>query len=244
MADLPVLKIFEMDYSFLMKNYLNPELWNKTWTLFEYKTFRVTLNIYSINTKHEKITFEVRTHFINPDCETGDCTTEYDIICSLKIEDIDFLKRQINSAIYNTMVEMEKRYFIQETTEYKQMVEDYSREKILLRQYANEFLDNAGVTNENLRTAYSDAYVEEYAKMPELVSEYVQSQVYLQIPDLFLTFLSTLDNDPKKEIRTKEIQEKLGDAKYQKILKQIQDYAIYMGTEEYEDEMKSNLEEV
>ena len=244
MSELPVLKVFEMDYSFLMKNYLNPELWHKTWTLFEYKTFKVTLNIYSINTKNEKITFEIRTHYINPECETGDCTTEYDIVCSLKIEDLDFLKRQINTAIYNTMVEMEKRYFIQETKEYNDMVEQYGQEKYLLRKYANEFLDEVGVTNENLRTAYTDAYVEEYAKMPEMVSDYVQSQVYLHIPDLILTFLSTLENDPKKEIRTKEIQEKLGDTKYKEILKEIQDYVVYMGTEEYEDEMKSNLEDL
>ena len=244
MKDLPILKVYEMDYSFLMKNYLNPELWHKTWTLFEYKTFKVTLNIYSINTKNEKILFEIRTHFINPDCETGDCTTEQDITCSLKIEDITFLKRQINTAIYNSMVIMERVYFIQETTEYKQMVDQYNEEKYKLRKYANEFLDNVGVTNNNVREAYIDAYIEEYAKMTELISDYIDSQVYLQIPDLFLTFLSTLENDPKKEIRTKEIQEKLGDTKYKEILKEIQEYSIYMETEEYEEEMKSNLEEV
>ena len=244
MNDLPVLKVFEMDYSFLMKNYLNPELWHKTWTLFEYKTFKVTLNIYSINTKNEKITFEIRTHFVNPDCETGDCETEQDIVCSLKIEDITFLKRQINNAIYNSMVAMERVYFIQETTEYKQMADQYGEEKYKLRRYASEFLDDVGVTNENVRDAYIDAYVEEYAKMPELVSEYMDSQVYLQIPDLYLTFLSTLEDDPKKDIRTKEIQEKLGDTRYKEILKEIQEYVVYMETEQFETDMKSNLEEV
>ena len=244
MAELPIIKVFEMDYSFLMKNYLNPELWHKTWTLFEYKTFRVTLNIYSINTKNEKITFEIRTHFINPDCETGDCETEQDIVCSLKIEDITFLKRQINNAIYNAMIMMEKVYFIEETTEYKQMVDQYNAEKVKLRRIATEFLDNSGVTNENIRDAYIDAYIEEYSKMPELVSDYVNSQLYLVLPDLYLTFLSTLKDDPKKEIRTREIQEKLGDTTYKKILQDIKDYTIYMETENFENEMKSNLEEV
>ena len=32
---LPVLKVYEIDYSFIIKNYLNPEMWSKTWTLFQ-----------------------------------------------------------------------------------------------------------------------------------------------------------------------------------------------------------------
>ena len=28
------LKVYDIDYSFIIKNYLSPELWEKTWTLF------------------------------------------------------------------------------------------------------------------------------------------------------------------------------------------------------------------
>ena len=39
MDNLPIIKNFEIDYSFIIKNYLNPELWHKKWNLFIYKNF-------------------------------------------------------------------------------------------------------------------------------------------------------------------------------------------------------------
>lgn len=57
---LPILKSYDIDYSFIIKNYLNPEMWQKTWTLFQYKTFIVTLNIAYINCQDEKISFKVK----------------------------------------------------------------------------------------------------------------------------------------------------------------------------------------
>ena len=42
------LKKYDVDYSFIIRNYLSPELWKKTWTLFVYKNIRITLNLYYI----------------------------------------------------------------------------------------------------------------------------------------------------------------------------------------------------
>ena len=56
---LPAIKVYDIDYSFIIKNYLNPEMWQKTWTLFQYKTFVVTLRLDSINCQKEKIFFQV-----------------------------------------------------------------------------------------------------------------------------------------------------------------------------------------
>ena len=89
-----VLKIWKMNWEFLIKNYLNPEMWQKEWTLFEYKNFKVTMHIWSIQTRLEQILLDVRVHYVD---ENGYSDyKERTISFSLKIEDVTFLKRQIN----------------------------------------------------------------------------------------------------------------------------------------------------
>lgn len=36
---LPTIKVYEIDYDFIIKNYLDPKLWNKSWTVFVYRDF-------------------------------------------------------------------------------------------------------------------------------------------------------------------------------------------------------------
>lgn len=235
------IKVWKMDYSFLIKNYLNPEMWEKTWTLFEYKNFKVTLNIWSIQTRNQQIMLDIRTHYSN---ESGHWEyKERSITFSMKIEDITFLKRQINTAIYDTFVMVEKEYIYQ-TERYKELKQIQYDERDKLEDIARTFLDDNNVTNGTIREAYMDAYIEEYAKVPELISNYVDSQVYMLLTDLYLVWLETLEDDPKKKIRTEEIKEKLGDDSFQEVLDEIEEFKNKFGTEEYEAEMISNLEEV
>ena len=39
-----VIKRYEVDYSFIIKNYLHESLWNKKWTLFVYKNYTFYLD--------------------------------------------------------------------------------------------------------------------------------------------------------------------------------------------------------
>ena len=226
---LPTIKIFKVDYSFLIKNYLNPELWKKEWTLFAYKNIECTLQIYSIQTIDEKIRFQIRCYSHN--LESNDlnnyCTNYID--CSLKVEDITFLKRQINSCIFNTMVSLERVYYIRKTEEYEDMEERRCEERYRLKQYANEFLNECGVTSDACRE----------------MSDWEDEQVYRHLTGMYLTFLDTLEDDPKKEIRTNEIKRKLSNEELQDIQDEIKDFVIFMEDEEnFEKELKSKLEEV
>ena len=240
--NLPVIKIYRMDYSFLIKNYLNPEMWKKEWTLFEYKNFKITMNIWSIQTRNEQILLDIKVHYVN---ENG--YSEYKektISFSLKIDDVTFLKRQINSAIFDTMVSIERELYIMKTDYYYELKRMKREEEYKLTEIAEKFLDESGVTNDNLRDAYIEAYVNEYSKTPNMISDYVSSRIYKEIPDLYLTWLSCLEDDPKKEIRTKEIQKALDDSTYEEIMKEVEEYKEHMQTEEYTEEMQDKLEEV
>ena len=245
MNELPTIKIFKVDYSFLIKNYLNPELWKKEWTLFAYKDIECTLQIYSIQTQEEKISFQIKVYTNKLDKNTYNNYCNNYISCSLKIEDLTFLKRQINSCIFNTMVMCEKVFYIRSMEEYQNMEEQKYHERYLLRKYANEFLDEVGVTSDSCREAYIDAYVDENEKMYSLMEDWEDAQVYRHLTGMYLTFLDTLEDDPKKEIRTKEINSKLSKEELEEVQEEIKDFVIFMEDEEnFEKEMKEKLEEV
>ena len=236
-----VIKTYKMDWSFLIKNYLNPEMWQKRWTLFQYGPYKVTLNIFSIYTLSEQITFDIQIHYALPNkmltyAETSMCF-------SLKIDDLTFLKRQINSAIFETMIKVE-RDLIRRQEDYNELEKMKFKEEEQLENITKNFIESNGVTNEHLIEAYVDAYVDEYAQMPDKIAAYVDSQVYHHFPSFYLTWLDTLEDDPKKEIRTREIKNALSDDEREQVLKDIEEYKKYIETEEFENEMKDKLEEV
>lgn len=236
------LKVYKMDYSFLIKNYLNPEMWQREWTLFEYKEYKVTLNIWSIMTRTEQISLDIKLHYVD---EKGyKDYKERTISFSLKIEDITFLKRQINSAIFDLMVQVERERFIMRSDEFLQLQDMKWDEKNKLAEFANAFLNDNKIVNNHIREAYVDAYIDEYAKVPDMMTDYVMSRAYKEIPDVYLTWLSCLEDDPKTEIRTAEIKKALNDIEYQEIMKQVEEYKQYMQTDEYTEEMQLKLEEV
>lgn len=236
------IKKWEMDYSFLIKNYLNPEMWEKTWTLFQYKNFVITLNIYCIYTAQESISFDVRCHYVT---EYGvKDYIEETISISLKIEDVTFMKRQINTAILNCITKLEIQRYICKTEEYENLQTKREDERETLEGIAEEFLDKCNITNDTLREAYTDAYVDEYAKFPAMINDYVSSRMYRELTDFYLIWLDTLEDDPKKEIRTREIKERLGDEAYDEIMQEIKEYEEYMETKDFKEEMENNLEEI
>lgn len=235
------IKQWKMNWDFLIKNYLNPKMWEKTWTLFQYKDFTITLNIYCIYTKNESIAFDIRCHYQKDGYKMY---REQTISCSLKIEDLTFLKRQINSAIFNTIVDMEKDKYIKESEEYYYLLDMKSKEREQLTDISEKFLDEHQVTNENIREAYIDAYVSEYQKVKDMIDNYIDENIYMHCTDFYLIWLDTLEDDPKKKIRTEEIQKKLSSDEYDNIMAEIKEYEKYMQTEEFVEEMKDNLEEV
>lgn len=94
---LPAIKTWKMDYSFIIKNYLNPALWQKTWTLFEYKDFTVTIKLTRIETKDMRIIFWMNLLDHSRSFVWGD---QEDVGYSLKNSSIAFLIKSINGTIF------------------------------------------------------------------------------------------------------------------------------------------------
>ena len=57
--NLPTIKVYKIDYEFIIKNYLDPKLWEKTWTVFVYYDYVFTLKMMSIDVQKNSIDFRV-----------------------------------------------------------------------------------------------------------------------------------------------------------------------------------------
>ncbi len=244
---LPAIKVYDIDYSFIIKNYLNPEMWQKTWTLFQYKTWVITFHIDYIWCRSEKIHFLIGIKDNSPENEYRYCNNiDFDksysttVDYSLKIDDIQFLKREIISKSFYIIEKLEEEA-IMATREYIGLTESYSNERNKLTKIAEEFLDNNGVTNEDIRDAYISVYVDNNTQL-DLMQDKLQNRMkYTIFPDLYLVFANATDNKTiidKWETKLKESND------IEALKTEIQEYLDYMESEEFEEDMSGNLEEI
>lgn len=243
--ELPAIKVYDIDYSFIIKNYLNPEMWQKTWTLFQYKTFVVTLQLTYINCQDEKITLRVKikdnsntykyaySWGRNSDKEACD-----DVYYSLKVNDLKFLKTSVESSVFRTIEKLEE-YNTIASEDYLNLQEMYNNEQDALKRIAEDFLDANDVSNEDIRDAYIEAYVSKNTKLDSYLTRMVEEKQYLIFPDLYLVFANATNND-KTIKKWEQILEENNDIEELKTT--IQEYIDYMESEEFEDDMSGNLE--
>lgn len=244
---LPTIKVYKIDYDFIVKNYLNPEMWKKTWTLFQYKKFVVTLELSSIECQQEKIWFRIevkdydkdRKYFNNWWKNTDKNSvrlTDY----SLKVNDISFLKRAIETAVLKTIKELEEQY-IRSLEEYRDLEENYENEKGILENIAKEFLDNEGVTNEEIREVYIDSYVNNNTKIDILKQKLLNDYQFTMFTDFYLVFAHSTKNPDTIE-KYEEIASALSNA--EGIKQEVEEYLEYMETEDFENDMSEKLESI
>lgn len=183
------LKVYEVNYDFIIKNYLSPKLWEKTWTLFAYKDINITLNIDYITVKPRKICFDIRI-------KQGEYSTYTTIYHTIDQSNFKILKKQINGAIENLMTSLEKSYIYKEQG-YKDIENARNNERETLENIAKEFLDENGVTNEDIRDAYIDRYIDKNEKTWTYLSNYVDGRHYRCMPEMWLVYYKATENNEK-----------------------------------------------
>ena len=235
------LKVYDIDYSFIIKNYLDESLWNKDWTIFIYKRFQIILRLHSIDVKTKVIWFEVEIQDNNEENKSYWVKSKRELFkYFLNVENIDILKKSLNHTIFSLMQELEKDAYIKYTDEYNNLEEMRANENEKLEKIANEFLDSEGVTNEDIREAYIGYYVDNNEKVYNLLNEYTNKMKYRLITDFYLIFLQATDDNE----RIKIIEDRIGKQELQETLEEIKEYEKYMETEEFEEEMERKLEDI
>lgn len=232
-----ILKVFDIDYSFIINNYLEPKLWEKEWTLFVYKKFVVTLRLKYIYIYKHKICFEIKLTNNNKNNWNREYTETVEY--SLNVENINILKKNINKQMLHAIEVMEKSDYIEQTEEFEKLILMQYEEREKLTKTAEEFLDDNDIENENIREAYIEAYVSNTEKVWDLKEDYKNENQHKMLPDLYLTFARATNN--------KELEEEILETNFEKkedLLKEIEKLEKYMKIEGYEIEVKNNLEEV
>lgn len=227
---LPQVKIYSIDYSFIISNYLDKELWKMKWNLFVYKNNVFTLNLHSIDTKNNKICFEISYNKQNWVKQT----IWYDIDNT----SIDILKQQINGAIFRLMEE-EDSDMCRETDGYYHIKELYNNEDDKLREIAENYLDENGITLDDVREVYIENYVDNNRKMDTLLSNYVSSHRYRYLTEMMVVF-TKITNDTMRFNNIKNaIQD---DNRIKEIEDEIKEFDIYFNSDDYENDMVDELE--
>ena len=245
MVVLPIIKVFDIDYSFIIKNYLDPKMWQKEWILFEYKNFKISISLMYIYCMDEKISFKVKvTDGLNEErydrsglfYENSDYTT---VIYSLKTENIETLKKLINSGAEYVMKNLEKR-ILRNTDEYQEILKVKEEEKEQLTQIAEDFLDSENVTNGDIREAYIDWYINKMESAYKYDDAYINANEYQAFPDVWLIWSEASKNEALKSLVTEHVPSKYCEA----ILEEYEEFKEYIKTEEYKEEMVDGLEDL
>jgi len=228
----PTIKQYDIDYDFLISNYLNKELWKKKWNLFVYKDNIFTLNLYCIYTHSDCIVFEIRYNKLE---YTSNSITYYP-----NNSNINILKQQINGAIFRLMEEYDEQ-LCKKTQGYKSILDMYNEERDVLRETAENYLDSCGVTQEDIRDCYIDAYVSNNTKCDVYKSNYLYGHKYEYLTEMFIVF-TKITNDKN---RYNTVVNRINDSEYiKKIENDVSEFKEYFGTDEYTEDMEDNLDEI
>ena len=210
---LPTLKVYKIDYSWIISNYLDKELWDKTWNLFIFKDDVFTLNLYDIDVKNKQIRFEIRHNKQSWNYEF----VNYPLS---GVMSIDILKRQINGAIWS-LIEYYDTTLIKNGDDYTSIENSKYDEDEFLRSVAEQFLDDNGVTNKSIREVYIDNYVSSNSTIESKLDDYVTMCKYTFATDIMLVFTKIT----KDEARFKRVMDaQKNNYRINEILNEVNEY--------------------
>lgn len=186
---LPTLKVYEIDYSWIISNYLDKELWDKKWNLFIFKDNVFTLNLYKIDVKNKSVYFEVRHNKQEWNYEL----VEYPLS---GIISIDILKRKINGVIWS-LIEVYETNLIRHSDNYKSIENSKYDEEEFLKSVAEKFLDDNNVTNEDIREVYIDDYVSKNSTIGSKLDGYLSMCKYTFATEIMLVFTKITSDEAR-----------------------------------------------
>lgn len=184
---LPIPKVYKVDYEFLIKNYLDPSLWKKTWTIYVYKDNIFTISLSSIDCNVMSVYFKIRYNKLEL---WQSRSIEYPLNGEMSI---DILMRKINGTVWNLMCDYEEK-LIKKSDGYNRIASQISEEKDRLQEIAEEFLDDNNVTNDSIREAYIDRYVGDNSRIATMLSNYQDGCRYTFLTEDMLIFTKATDD--------------------------------------------------
>lgn len=236
MSNELTIKVYDVDYSFIIKNYLDPQLWQKEWSLFVYKDMKFSIRLSSIYTKSKSLYFDVIARYSD---ENSVESVERSIGHNLGNGNINVLKRQIKGAMEQLIESIEER-FTRKTKEYKMARNLETQHRQNLEEKAKDYLDENGIYIDDVRSAYIDWYVNkmDYNYTNNIINSYSHDLLF----DVYLVFYKATEQKDKFEWLKENYLRKHKDTNY--LLEEIEEKIAEMETDEYQEELDDGLESI
>lgn len=233
---LPQIKVYDIDYNFIVSNYTDQKLWDKEWVLFHFKNYVYRLNLSKIDTKAKEIIFEIK---LSSDLDIYYNWETIELRYNINNMSIDFLKKLIYSKMKAVAQILESRYIMNKDELYLTVQDGIYEEREQLRKIANDFLDKEGVSNDEIRDAYIDKYVDDNETIWSKLNSIENQKKYTYLTDLYL-ILAEINEDEE----LKRNVENSGANDFNKIQKEVEKAIENLKSEEYKEEMQYNLEAI
>ena len=227
---LPTIKIYEIDYDFIIKNYLDPKLWNKSWTVFVYRDFVFTLKMTHITVTTNTITFEVK---LNKHWNSR----HFDY--NIENSNINFLKKSLKGTIKRLIGDYEESE-IRSSDGYSILEQNLLEAENKLEEIANDFLDDEGVTNKEIRELYVENYVDNNSERWDKLDKYITSLKYTDCTDLYMIFAEATNDESLKDT----VQRYLDDGETERIQRELEEYCEYVDSDKWLEDVKEELENI
>lgn len=245
-------KLVYLDLKTIMENYRKPEFWEKDWLIFKSKELEITWSITSIdvlsNTIKSCICFRAGhitrggKKFWFPSAFTSKHDWYYETVCRpIPIENSDYTQEAFDRNILNTILssirylEME---FARDTYEYKKALELEDEQRERLEEIAEEFLDEKGVSNESIRDAYIEKYVDDNKE--NYRDKVLENSRFRFFKTAYLHVCSWFGNDKAFEEHKTLLKKFITKKQIFKILEKTKE----MQSDEWVEEMKDQLEDI
>lgn len=233
---LPAIKVYDIDYEFIIKNYTDPKLWDKKWTLFVFKNYVFQLSLYSIDVRAKQIVFEIE---LSSDLDIYYNQKKDTFRYDLQNMSIDFLKKLITDKMERLINSLEIEYIEARDDDYLNVEEIIRDERETLSEIANNFLDENDVYNSEIREVYIDYYVDQNGQAYSYRNRIVDNKRYKYLTDLYLIFAEvTKDNELKNNVIINQ------DKDISNIINEIEEFKEYLESDEYSYEMQDKLESI
>lgn len=230
------IKVYEVDYSFIVKNYLDPQLWNKEWTLFVYKDMIFSIRLYSIHTANKELAFDIILKYSDKNSvERKEETIWY----NLGNGTISVLKRQIMGAM-DRLIRRVEEDFTRQTEDYEKARELEREHRNNLEEKANDYLDSNGVYIDDVRDAYISYYVNkhDFSYASNVVNAYNHDLLF----DVYMIFYKATGQKDKFENLKETYMRKHNNI--DSVMNEINEKIEYLNSEEYQQELEDDLESI
>lgn len=185
--------VTKFDVSFILKHYLNPRLWGKTWTIFKYGEYKIEIRMYAIFTYSRRINLEL----IMEKNETTQRSTR-DVYFNLdNINDIAN-KNKIDGEVLRLIEGFERSYLIANMDLYKDALNAEREHGKMVERLCNEYLDGLGIKDEKIRKPYIND--QKWQQSKNYTSEVLNLYTFKVVPELYLSYSLFADNQEKYKV--------------------------------------------